>query len=340
LVSLSCLVAIYHQALSAPAADLSCEQKQEAIRNSNGQNFLQWTPACATGRRTIRRKHHLGAKPKLTRDYIPPPANRVIPLKPGQTQPETEDVQLPESYNTRDTYRSKCPGVDHVFYQTCGNCWAVSSTGLINDRVCIYGPDGVDQVYYSVNQMTQCVGYGCDGGWPSSALAYWKNNGMTTGGNPDLQEPLGCLSWPNGGFPDDNTILGNQCPANCDDGSAIATKSYGSQPYQIQSLNETAIMQEIYLYGPVTATFTVYEDLYYDYVSGVYKYSYGNVVGRHAVKMIGWGVENGIKYWLIHNSWGTTYGEGGFYKFERGTNEVDIENEIEAAVPQDTGIAS
>ena len=45
--------------------------------------------------------------------------------------------------------------------------------------------------------------------------------------------------------------------------------------------------------------------------SGVYKHESGAALGGHAVKMIGWGEENGTPYWLIANSWNTDWGDNG-----------------------------
>jgi len=44
--------------------------------------------------------------------------------------------------------------------------------------------------------------------------------------------------------------------------------------------------------GPVTAAFTVYED-FVAYKSGVYKHTTGSALGGHAVKILGYGTENG-----------------------------------------------
>ena len=46
---------------------------------------------------------------------------------------------------------------------------------------------------------------------------------------------------------------------------------------------------------------------------GVYKHTTGQAQGGHAVKMLGWGVENGNKYWLMANSWNTDWGDNGKY---------------------------
>ena len=50
-------------------------------------------------------------------------------------------------------------------------------------------------------------------------------------------------------------------------------------------------------YGPVSAGFTVYTD-FLTYKSGVYRQTSGSPEGGHAVRIIGWGVEDGTKYWV------------------------------------------
>ena len=47
----------------------------------------------------------------------------------------------------------------------------------------------------------------------------------------------------------------------------------------------------------------------------------------HDVEIVGWGeTEEGVKYWKIRNSWGTYWGDLGFFRLERGTNSLYIEN--------------
>lgn len=73
-------------------------------------------------------------------------------------------------------------------------------------------------------------------------------------------------------------------------------------------------MTELYTNGPATASFTVYED-FLTYKSGVYKHTGGGFpMGGHAIKILGWGVENGTPYWLCANSWNPTWGDHGFFK--------------------------
>jgi cathepsin B len=78
----------------------------------------------------------------------------------------------------------------------------------------------------------------------------------------------------------------------------------------------------------------VYED-FADYSSGVYQHVTGSYLGGHAIKIIGWGVtSDGVKYWLIANSWNETWGEKGYFRMLRGVNECGIEGSAVAGMPK------
>lgn len=46
-------------------------------------------------------------------------------------------------------------------------------------------------------------------------------------------------------------------------------------------------------------------------------------MGGHAVKIIGWGKENGIDYWVAENSWGPYWGDNGYFKIKMGECQFD-----------------
>ena len=70
----------------------------------------------------------------------------------------------------------------------------------------------------------------------------------------------------------------------------------------------------------------VYQD-FMVYEEGIYHHVYGDLVGYHAVTIVGYGVnENGILYWIVRNSWGPSWGENGYFKIVRGINDCDIES--------------
>jgi KDEL-tailed cysteine endopeptidase len=54
------------------------------------------------------------------------------------------------------------------------------------------------------------------------------------------------------------------------------------------------------------------------YQSGILSGDCGTSVD-HAVLLIGYGTDNGTPYWLVKNSWGTSWGEGGYVRIYRGS---------------------
>jgi len=96
---------------------------------------------------------------------------------------------------------------------------------------------------------------------------------------------------------------------------------------------ETSIMQEIFANGPVETTFSVYQD-FLSYKSGVYQRTSNVYLGGHAVKFLGWGVEGGVEYWLVANSWNPTWGDKGYFKIIRGTDSCGIEDGISFGIPK------
>jgi len=52
------------------------------------------------------------------------------------------------------------------------------------------------------------------------------------------------------------------------------------------------------------------------YKSGVYSHRSGYLEGGHAVKLLGWGTQGGLNYWLCANSWGPSWGENGYFKMD------------------------
>lgn len=78
--------------------------------------------------------------------------------------------------------------------------------------------------------------------------------------------------------------------------------------------------------GPMTACFTVYEDFYYHYAGGVYEFNpatAGNVVGGHCISIVGYSDVG--QYWIAKNSWGPTWGEGGYFRMGYGSCGLDSE---------------
>jgi len=116
------------------------------------------------------------------------------------------------------------------------------------------------------------------------------------------------------------------------------SKSWSTDKYFAKSSysvsGEKNIMTEIYNNGPVECAFQVYQDFMAYSGDAVYHHVTGQYLGGHAVKMLGWGVQNGEKYWLCANSWNTSWGNQGYFKIRKGSNECGIESTVWAGLPK------
>ena len=120
------------------------------------------------------------------------------------------------------------------------------------------------------------------------------------------------------------------CPSKQCPGSGTWTKNKCAAKSVTNPLTINGIQTELYNNGPVEAAFTVYED-FFNYKSGVYYHVSGAQAGGHAIKVIGWGVESGLKYWLCANSWGNSWGMFGFFKIKQG--DCGINNQMYTCKP-------
>jgi cathepsin X len=126
---------------------------------------------------------------------------------------------------------------------------------------------------------------------------------------------------------------------NCNPGEACFVPDeypvYGASEFGSVS-GEEAMMQEIYQRGPIACGVAV-PDALEDYTGGVFCDESGDKDIVHDISVVGYGVtEDGDKYWTVRNSWGSHWGEHGFFRVCRGVNNIAIESECAWVVPKDT----
>jgi cathepsin X len=73
-----------------------------------------------------------------------------------------------------------------------------------------------------------------------------------------------------------------------------------------------------------------------NYTSGIFEDKTGDKDIVHDISVVGFGVEDGTKYWTVRNSWGTHFGEQGFFRVVRGINNIAIETDCAWATVKDT----
>ncbi|CAK9165922.1 unnamed protein product [Ilex paraguariensis] len=212
----------------------------------------------------------------------------------------------------------------------CGSCWAFGAVESLSDRFCIHFGMNIS---LSVNDLLACCGFmcggGCDGGYPIYAWNYFVQNGVVAEECDPYFDNSGC-SHP-GCEPAYPTPM---CERKCVKENLLWTESkhFSVNAYRIDS-DPYNIMAEVYKNGPVEVSFTVYEDFAH-YKSGVYKHMTGDVMGGHAVKLIGWGTtDDGNDYWLLANQWNRSWGDDGYFMIRRGSNECGIEEDVVAGTP-------
>ncbi|CAJ0608163.1 unnamed protein product [Cylicocyclus nassatus] len=252
---------------------------------------------------------------------------------------------IPESFDAREKW-PECDSIKLVRDQAnCGSCWAVSAASAMSDRLCVQS-HGKKKAIISDSDILACCGdfcgHGCNGGKLIRAWEYVINEGSCSGGPYNTRNC--CKPYPfhpcgkHKGQPYYGECYGvQQVTPNCVDkcqGSYykryIVDKMYALSAYNVNATEE-AIQKEIMVNGPVQTGMRVYSDFYY-YKSGVYVNKGKSFCGAHAVKIVGWGVENGVKYWIVSNSWNYDWGENGFFKILRGANECNIESWVVAGM--------
>lgn len=257
------------------------------------------------------------------------------------------EQDLPAEFDLREAY-PQCESLKEIRDQsTCGSCWAFGAAETMSDRICIKS-NGKLQTRISTEDLLTCCsgcGFGCNGGYPFAAFQYWERNGLVSGDLYDDKNFCRPYAFP----PCEHHTTGKyqpcgaskptpKCVKECQSGYSKTyeqDKIYGSA-YTVRA-NEKDIMTEIFNNGSVEGAFTVYED-FPTYKSGVYQHTTGGALGGHAIKIIGWGVENGTKYWLCVNSWNEDWGDKGTFKILRGKNHCGIEEEIVTGLPKLGGL--
>lgn len=249
---------------------------------------------------------------------------------------------LPAEFDAREEW-DKCESIKEIRDQSnCGSCWAFGASEAFSDRLCIKSGQ-TNQTRISTTDPLSCCrtcGMGCNGGYLSSTWMYFFNTGAVSGGNYN-DETTYCRNYPfplcghSGSRPSELPKCSDledydtpKCEKECAPGYE---KTYEEDIIKLRDYyrlgSEQDIMRALVESGPVEAGFSVYED-WLHYREGVYSHTSGRFLGGHAVKIIGYGEENGEKYWLIANSWNTTWGDKGFFKMKRGNNECGIEAQV------------
>lgn len=99
--------------------------------------------------------------------------------------------------------------------------------------------------------------------------------------------------------------------------------------YRLPLMNVENMKNELVSKGAFTVTFNVYTDFFsFNFRNGnIYEEIASDIKrGAHAVALVGFGVKNGTPFWKLQNSWGSNWGDDGYFHMKSGINLCEIEN--------------
>lgn len=238
-----------------------------------------------------------------------------IPKPKPATHDEIRAAQnLPESFDWRNV-----DGMNYVSpirnQEACGSCFAFASMAMHEARIRIMTNNTLTPVF-SPQDVVECSEYsqGCEGGFPYLIGGkYAEDFGIVQEiCNPYKGTDGPCSTLPN-------------CP-----------RQYGTKYEYIGGFygacNEELMKINLVNNGPLAVGFEVYNDFMH-YKGGVYHHTFIEdkfnpfELTNHAVLLVGYGTDpQAGDYWIVKNSWGTGWGENGFFRIRRGNDECAIES--------------
>jgi cathepsin F len=197
---------------------------------------------------------------------------------------------------------------------SCGSCWAFSATEQIETAYFLAGhplPSLGPQQYVDCDTTD----LGCNGGATQNAYNYV----IRAGGQESAAD-----------YP--YTAVGGTCKFSTSKVAArISAWNYAiarCTSNTCNSQNEAGLWNIIQTSGPMSICINA--SPWQTYKSGIMTSGCANGYNNenHCAQLVGYGVSNGQKYWLVRNQWGTYWGESGYIRLAFGSNMCGLANEV------------
>jgi cathepsin X len=211
----------------------------------------------------------------------------------------------------------------------CGSCWAHGAMSSLSDRIKILRkaawPDYNLAIQYILNCGTSTAG-SCNGGSATGAFQFARDKGI----------PLDtCLQYEAHDYACTPENTCRDCKGPYKNGTCWAVEKFQRifVDQYASVLGIQNIMAEIYTRGPVAAG--IDSTALHNYTGGILMATTPARI-NHIVSLVGYGTDNGVDYWIGRNSWGSYWGEKGWFRLVRGKNALGIEGMVSWAIPKIT----
>lgn len=241
-------------------------------------------------------------------ENIKDPANTVpntggipTPILPGFQDYDRsyyQDKSYPVVFDMRDS-----TWLTPVKNQTSNGCWAFATMGSVESRWKVLGLGEFD---LSENNLKFCHGF-------DSARSFWGNHWMGTAYFARLSGPLLEYQDPNSG----GTQFPHQCMDTADPVAFIRDARYLP--------NDMNVIKDHLMSVGAIYTMMFYSATYYNDTTFTYYYD-GTPGVNHCVAIVGWNdtltTDGGQGAWIIRNSYGTSWGDGGYFYVSYNDNSI------------------
>ncbi len=252
---------------------------------------------------------------------LPPP----LPSHVTTASPKLHVSDLPDYFDWRDKAHLS-PPTNQFLPSPCGSCWAHAATGALTDRMIIAMETNIPVIPLSPQVLLDCKDTknlgSCHGGSALGAYAFIMANGIT---DVTCSPYMGVDDnyW---GELSNQEIMCRSCDrfGSC---SFVNGTMYHIEEYGVVH-GVAEMMNEIYNRGPIACSVYAHGKSFEEYTGGIIQDSTQYNETTHVVTITGWGGgggSGGMEYWIGRNSFGSVWGEGGWFKLQRGVNALDIE---------------
>nr|BAK55649.1 cathepsin O [Oplegnathus fasciatus] len=192
--------------------------------------------------------------------------------------------------------------------QACGSCWAFSVVGAMQS---VHAIGGSPLAQLSVQQVLDCSfqNHGCNGGSPFRALTWLK------------QTRVKLVPQSEYSYKAETGI----CHFFSQSHAGVAVKNFTAHDFSGQ---EEAMMGQLVEHGPLAAIVDAVS--WQDYLGGIIQHHCSSQWSNHAVLVVGYNTTGDIPYWIVQNSWGTTWGNEGYVYIKIGGNVCGIADSVAA----------